>query len=128
MLLPAFMDSLEFMPDAAHHPRITIDRLVVVRESWHLEAAGIDFARLRDEAARFAAARHWRRAIGLPRRVFVKSPDEMKPFCVDFDSVISVNEGYSRALFVMSTLPGAAARLHEGWPVSRKDVVTTQHH
>lgn len=91
MLLPAFMDSLEFMPDAAYHPRITIDRLVVVRESWHLEASGIDFARLRDEAARFAAARHWRRATGLPRRVFVKSPGEVKPFYADFDSVISVN-------------------------------------
>jgi hypothetical protein len=34
-------------------------------------------------------------------------------------------EGYSRSLFVMSTLPGKAASLHEGWPVSRKDVVTT---
>ncbi len=91
MLLPAFMDSLEFMPDAAYHPRITIDRLVIVRESWHLEVSGIDFARLRDEAARFAAARHWRRAVGLPRRVFVKSPGEAKPFYADFDSVISVN-------------------------------------
>jgi hypothetical protein len=37
-------------------------------------------------------------------------------------------EGYSRALFVISTLPGTTACLHEGWPVSRKDVVTTQHH
>jgi hypothetical protein len=35
-------------------------------------------------------------------------------------------EGYSRTLFVMPTLPGTAACLHEGWPVSRKDVVTTQ--
>jgi len=27
-------------------------------------------------------------------------------------------QGYSRALFVMSTLPGTAACLHKGWPVS----------
>ena len=33
-------------------------------------------------------------------------------------------EGYSRALFVMPNLPGAAACLHEEWPVSRKDVAT----
>jgi hypothetical protein len=30
-------------------------------------------------------------------------------------------EGYSRALFVMATLPRTAACLHEGWPVSRND-------
>lgn len=118
MLLPAFMDSLEFMPDAAYHPRITIDRLVVVRESWQLEASGIDFARLRDEAARFAAARRWRRATGLPRRVFVKSPDEVKPFYADFDSVISVNvlAKVIRRLQSKQTDPGVRIKFSEMLP------------
>ena len=35
-------------------------------------------------------------------------------------------EGYSRTSFVMPSLPGMTACLDKGWPVSRKDVVTTQ--
>lgn len=91
MLLDVFMDSFELIPPAAHQPRITIDRLVVVREAWRFDAAHIGFARLRDEPARFAAGRRWRHAAGLPRQVFVKVTGEVKPFFVDFDSVVSVN-------------------------------------
>jgi len=91
MLLGVFMDSFELMPRAAYQPRITVDRLVIVREAWRFEAAQIEFAQLRDEPARFAASRRWRRAAGVPRHVFVKVTGEVKPFFVDFDSVISVN-------------------------------------
>jgi hypothetical protein len=91
MLLDVFMDSFELVPLAAYQPRIAIDRLVIVREAWRSDAAQIGFAQLRDEAARFAAGRRWRRSAGLPRRVFVKVTGEVKPFFVDFDSVISVN-------------------------------------
>ena len=41
-------------------------------------------------------------------------------------AVLIDKEGYSRALFVMLNLPGAAACLHEEWPVSRKDVAPYQ--
>ncbi len=91
MLLDVFMDSFELVPRAAYQPRIAIDRLVIVRETWRFDAAQIEFAQLRDEPARFAAGRRWRRAAGLPRQVFVKVTGEVKPFFVDFDSVISVN-------------------------------------
>ncbi len=91
MLLDVFMDAFELVPRAAYQPRIAIDRLVIIRESWRFDAAQIEFAQLRDEAARFAAGRRWRRAAGLPRQVFVKVTGEVKPFFVDFDSVISVN-------------------------------------
>jgi Lantibiotic dehydratase, N terminus len=91
MLLSVFMDSFELVPRAAYQPRIAIDRLVIVREAWRFDAAQIEFAQLRDEPARFAAGRRWRRASGLPRQVFVKVTGEVKPFFVDFDSVISVN-------------------------------------
>jgi lantibiotic biosynthesis dehydratase-like protein len=91
MLLDFFMDALEFVPRTAYQPRITIDRLVIVRESWRFDPTHIDFAQLGDEPARFAAARRWRHAAGLPRQVFVKVTGEVKPFFVDFDSVISVN-------------------------------------
>jgi hypothetical protein len=91
MLLDVFMDAFELVPRAAYQPRIAIDRLVIVRESWRFDAAHLEFAQLRDEPARFAAGRRWRRAAGLPRQVFVKVTGEVKPFLVDFDSFISVN-------------------------------------
>ena len=90
-LLGVFMDSFELVPRAAYQPRIAIDRLVIAREAWRFQAAHIEFARLRDEPARYAASRRWRRSAGLASQVFVKVPGEVKPFFVDFDSVVSVN-------------------------------------
>lgn len=74
-----------------HTPRITIDRLVICRESWSFFPAELDFAREKGDADRFIAARRWARAHGIPRFVFVKSPAEMKPFYVDFDSPIYID-------------------------------------
>ncbi len=91
VLIHLFLDAFEFLPDVLHQPRITIDRLVIARESWRFDVSGIGFPQLRDEAARFAGSRRWRREAGLPDRVFVKVPGEIKPFFVDFESVISVN-------------------------------------
>lgn len=91
MLLDVFMDSFEPVPRAAYQPRIAIDRLVIGRETWRFNVTQLEFPQLRDEPARFAAVRRWRRSAGLPRQVFVNVPGEVKPFFVDFDSVISVN-------------------------------------
>ena len=73
-----------------HAPRITIDKVVVGRESWTLPAAELGFAGLADEAARFGAARSWAREQGLPRHAFVRTPLEAKPVYVDFASPIYV--------------------------------------
>jgi hypothetical protein len=35
--------------------------------------------------------RTWWRGTGLPHQVFVKVPGEVKPFFVDFDSLVYVN-------------------------------------
>jgi hypothetical protein len=76
---------------AAHTPRVTIDGVVVCRESWRLDAATeLAFASERDEAARFLAARRLKRAFGLPDKIFVKVPVEVKPFYADFDSPVYV--------------------------------------
>jgi Lantibiotic dehydratase, N terminus len=90
MLVQVFMNSFALVPDVPHQPRVSIDRLVIARETWRFDVSQIGFASLRDEADRYAAARAWRDGIGLPRRVFVKAPGEVKPFYVDFDSVVSV--------------------------------------
>jgi hypothetical protein len=91
MLTAVIMDSFAILPRQDHQPRISIDRLVIARETWRFRADLLTFARYKDEADRFAAARAWWREQGLPRQVFVKAPGEVKPFFVDFDSLVYVN-------------------------------------
>jgi hypothetical protein len=67
----------------AHVPRVTVDGAVLWRESWRIPSPT---AGGRDDAAVFLAVRRWAREHGLPRRVFVKSAGESKPFLVDFDN------------------------------------------
>jgi hypothetical protein len=71
---------------AGPRPRIVVDRMVLARQRWTLPAADMRFAQQAEEADRFVGCRAWARALGLPRRVFVKSPLETKPFYVDFAS------------------------------------------
>nr|BFE52790.1 hypothetical protein GCM10017745_62170 [Saccharothrix mutabilis subsp. capreolus] len=69
---------------------MTLDRLVVARESWRLPPASCGFAFAPDEPSRFLGAQAWRREHGVPRFVFVKSPIEHKPFYADLESGPSV--------------------------------------
>lgn len=90
-LMDLVIDSCKMFGASAHTPRVSIDRLVVCRETWRFDPAALAFAAEADEALRYLGARRWQRENGLPRHVFVKSPDEMKPFFVDFDSPVYVN-------------------------------------
>lgn len=81
------------MERLAHSPRITIDRLVVSRETWRFHAADLPFGAIEDELEQFAAVRRWARDHGMPRFVFIKAVQETKPFYVDFASPT-----YTRAL------------------------------
>jgi hypothetical protein len=85
------MDKFTLRADADHSPRVTVDRMVVARETWRFGAAGLDFAAEKQEAKRFVRARQWRDEHELPRFVFVISPAEPRPFYVDFDSPVYVN-------------------------------------
>lgn len=82
--------SLDLLPAAGHWPRITIDRLVVRRESWSFPAAELSFAQEEEDSLRFAAARRWAGEAGLPRFCFVSHPGEMKPLYVDLESPLYV--------------------------------------
>ncbi|MFI6344078.1 lantibiotic dehydratase [Streptomyces sp. NPDC050560] len=81
----------DLFPIAGHRPRITVEDVVLAREGWQVPLSELDFADDPDAAAQFAAARRWARARRLPRRVFVKSPAETKPFYVDFASPLFVD-------------------------------------
>jgi hypothetical protein len=74
-----------------HMPRLSIDRLVIRRETWTLPARELTFASQAEEAERFLSARRWARSLKMPRVVFAKSPMEGKPIYVDFDSPLQIN-------------------------------------
>src|SRR5262249_5443795 len=82
-----------FQPAAPmeHHPRITIDRLVLNREQWVMEVTESEWAFVKDERKRYYQARRWREKCGLPERVFFRVPIEEKPMAVDFRSIVLIN-------------------------------------
>lgn len=91
MLTDMVIDAYSMFEETDHSPRVNFDRLVVSRQTWRFSAADLSFTGGYDEAQRFVAVRAWQRRQALPRRVFIKSPQELKPFFVDFDSPAYVN-------------------------------------
>ncbi len=75
---------------SAHVPRIAIDELVIARETWQVEPATLAWPALEHPHERYLGARRWARALGLPRWVFAKTPEEVKPVFVDFASTVYV--------------------------------------
>jgi hypothetical protein len=69
-----------------HTPRISIDRLVIARETWRARLGELELCRVGGRLPEYQAARRWRRAAGLPERVFAKIGSEIKPTYVDFTS------------------------------------------
>ncbi|MEV6969325.1 lantibiotic dehydratase [Hamadaea sp. NPDC051192] len=84
------VDAFKLPAGAAHQPRITVDRLVVARETWRTTAAGTGLSDVVRDADRFVAARRLRRRLDLPDRVFVKIGTEIKPCYADLTSPHSV--------------------------------------
>jgi hypothetical protein len=87
--LAIFMMALRtyaLFPDPnSHAPRLTAGRPVYRRETWIADASEIIWARP-GRSTRFVDARAWAQSLGMPRRVFVSSPAEVKPIFIDFDS------------------------------------------
>jgi hypothetical protein len=78
------------LPSATHTPRMAIDRLIIARETWTFAAQQLAFVREKQEGQRFIGARRWIKEQGLPRFIFVKVPDEVKPFYIDLSSPLYV--------------------------------------
>jgi len=77
-------------PDA-HTPRVTLDELIICRETWRIPANTIPFIATKSKSSSFLEARRWARAQNMPRFVFVKIPVEPKPLFIDFDSPVLIN-------------------------------------
>ena len=81
--LPMFVAtvlSYEPFPKAEHMERITVGRTVYRRESWRLPVG--------DCPTDPDAVAGWARDHGMPRRVFVRMPDERKPTYLDVESTV----------------------------------------
>jgi hypothetical protein len=74
------------LDERSRTPRITLDDLVIVRESRRLEGAALTFCGVRHPASRFAEARRVVRDCHLPRHAFCRASSQVKPVFVDFES------------------------------------------
>ncbi len=81
-------DYFALFPQQEHTPRVTLDRLVVVRESWKFYADQLQFATVQDQAESYLALRRWAQRLGMPRFLFYRTWKERKPCYLDLDSPI----------------------------------------
>jgi len=92
------VDGFKLVAGPPHSPRITVDRLVVTRETWRTTVARTGLAQSGGEQARYLAARRLRRDLGLPDRVFVKFGTETKPVFADLTSPLLISALCTMAL------------------------------
>ncbi|MEJ3749164.1 thioesterase domain-containing protein [Actinomycetes bacterium KLBMP 9797] len=111
LLATRAVDAFEVLGGRPHSPRVTVDRLVVARETWRTTVAATGLADVTGDRERFLAARRWRHRLGLPERVFVRAGTETKPTYVDFRGPL-----YVRAL--STALRAAAATAGGGCEVT----------
>ncbi|MGX1615004.1 thioesterase domain-containing protein [Micromonospora chalcea] len=77
------VDGFKLVAAAPYTPRITVDRLVLARQTWRTTVGESGLAVPNGERERFLAVRDWRRRLGLPEQVYVKFGTETKPCFVD---------------------------------------------
>ncbi|MFH8753576.1 lantibiotic dehydratase [Streptomyces rimosus] len=115
-LAGVIINSFRPLPAVRHRGRITVDRLVVARETWTLPVAELTWATLRNEPERFLAARSWRADNALPDRLFAKTPGETKPVFLDLTSIPLVNLFARAARRTLQDSPEATITLTEVLP------------
>ncbi|WP_300609504.1 lantibiotic dehydratase [Trebonia sp.] len=74
------------MPACPHTPRVTVDRLVIARETWRIPVAEFTPLAALPEAAAFAGLRQLAVARGLPRHTFWRHAPGVKPVYLDLHS------------------------------------------
>ncbi|SCF04666.1 Lantibiotic dehydratase, C terminus [Micromonospora viridifaciens] len=85
------VDGFKLVAAAPYTPRITLDNLVVARQTWRTTVGESGLAAATRERDRFLAVRDWRRRLGLPEQVYVKLGTETKPCFVDLGSPAFAN-------------------------------------
>lgn len=90
LLSMQFAGELKILQTEDYAPRVTIDELVVSRETWRFRKTDLPFFHISSQLDRFIEVRRWARRHGFPPRVFFKASEECKPFLLDLESPISV--------------------------------------
>ncbi len=90
VLTTLVVDRFQLLPEDRHTPRVTVDAVVVARETWRFRSDELDFAAERNEARRFVQARRWGATHELPRFVIVTLPTEPRPMFVDLENPVYV--------------------------------------
>jgi hypothetical protein len=90
-------NAFKLLAPAPHTPRVTIDRLVVCRETWRFAPAELFWAFGTDALEGFVGIRRWAHALEMPRHLFVRIPCEKKPYYIDLDSPV-YTEMFARAV------------------------------
>jgi hypothetical protein len=95
-------DTWKLAGTGTHTPRITVDGLVFVRETWRTTVGDTGLAGVIGERERYLAVRRWRQVLQLPERVFIRIDTEVKPCYLDLTSPL-----YAR---ILCNMLGAAHR------------------
>ncbi|GLW73242.1 hypothetical protein Kpho02_55410 [Kitasatospora phosalacinea] len=109
-------DAFKIGLDRPHAPRVTLDGLVLFRETWRLPPTGIDLPAKADRHRDYLAVRRWVSDNGLPDRAFVKFPEETKPSLVDFTSPVLVLSFVNLVRRAVRSDPDAVVTVSEPLP------------
>ncbi|MGW4694105.1 lantibiotic dehydratase [Kitasatospora cineracea] len=113
-------DAFKIGLDRPHAPRVTLDGLVLFRETWRLPARGVELAPKADRHRDYLAVRRWVAARGLPDRAFVKFPEETKPSLVDFTSPALVLSFANLVRRAVQADPDAGVTVSEPLPATEE--------
>jgi Lantibiotic dehydratase, N terminus len=78
------------MPAWPHTPRVTVDRLVIARETWRIPASEFAGPPTRNDADPVGRVRDIARRYGLPRHCFWRASPRRKPIYLDLHSPMLV--------------------------------------
>lgn len=79
-------------PEIRHHKRLQLGNVVIQREHWLIPSSELlQIVNQTEQIKLFYQFNEWRKANGMPERVFVKFEDEPKPIFLSFKSFILVD-------------------------------------
>ncbi len=110
------VNALRLFPPSGHTPRVSIDNVVIQRETWHLSLRKCAFASQHDERVRFVQIRGWLDRHQLPRFAFYSVGTEVKPIFIDFTSVPLCNVLAAVVRRALAADPNGTIRISEMYP------------
>jgi len=82
----ALVSRFRLLPPRPHTPRVTIDRVVIVRETWRIPVTELTPLTRMSETDGYATLRRLAASYGLPRHMFWRPARDAKPIYLDLDS------------------------------------------